>query len=217
MCDKCFGKKRQLEQHLQSGVHEEARYACEGCSKKFPSLGGLTNHLTDTGHSYKEARLIHVMVQEAQPQLMLTNSEESGFVEATLFFDGSAQPNPGAGGAGVHLVDDRGHSLYRDGFAVPCLSNYGDVTNNQAEYAALEHGLQIAIDEGIKKLRVKGDSELVVNQLNGEYRCNSARLVPYFNAIRRLERDFHNVEYVHIPRSKNGVADRLAKENCKWV
>lgn len=218
MCDSCFAKKRGLEQHLTSGVHEAARYECEGCNRTFHSLGSLSQHLAATGHSNKEARLIHVMVQDAQqPMLMLTNGTASRFYEATLYFDGSAQPNPGAGGAGVYLVDDRGNTLYHDGFAVPTINSYSNVTSNQAEYAALEHGLEVAIDEGIKRLRVRGDSELVINQMTGEYRCSSARLVPYYNAILDLEREFHKVDYEHIPREKNSIADRLADENCDWA
>ncbi len=218
ICDSSYAKKKQLEQHLTSGVHEEARYECDGCYRKYASLGSLSQHLAATGHSSKEARLIHVMVQDAQqPMLMLTNGNAQRFFEATLYFDGSAQPNPGAGGAGIYLHDDRGACLHHGGFAVSTIGHYGNVTSNQAEYAALKRGMEIAIEEGVKRLRVRGDSELVINQLNGEYRCSSDRLKWYHDSIQRLEREFHNVEYEHIPRDQNRIADALADKYCAWV
>eukprot|EP01032_Pedospumella_encystans_P024265 gene24265-27449_t len=117
--------------------------------------------------------------------MFLSTNGNAQFFEATLYFAGSAQPNPGAGGAGIYLHDDRGECLHHGGFAVPTIGHYGNVTNNQAEYAALKR-------EGVKRLRVRGDSELVINQLNGEYRCSSDRLKWYYDSIQRLEREFHN-------------------------
>eukprot|EP01032_Pedospumella_encystans_P022834 gene22834-25863_t len=192
ICDSSFAEKKELEQHLTSGVHEEARYECDGCSSKYNSLDALSQHLAAEGHSRKQVRLIHVMVKDTQWSMLMSTNGNAQFFEATLYFAGSAQPNPGAGGAGIYLHDDRGECLHRGGFAVPIIGHNGNVTSNEASYAALKRGMEIAVDEGVKRLRVRGNLELVIKQLNGGNRCISDRLKWYYDSIQRLEREFHN-------------------------
>jgi hypothetical protein len=89
MCDRSFRLQRQLEQHLKSGVHEDDRYQCQDCYRGFPSLRSLTQHLNSTGHSRREERLVHTLLQDAQRSrtLLLTNGEVQMHFEATLNFD----------------------------------------------------------------------------------------------------------------------------------
>ena len=108
-CDKDYQKKRDLLQHLESGVHESKRYHCKGCGKKFTTLNGLQQHLHSTGCSQYSQRLANVLIRDAssaQP-LMLTDRAAASVLrpEAILQFDGACQPNPGFGGAGGRIVD----------------------------------------------------------------------------------------------------------------
>ena len=93
----------------------------------------------------------------------------------TLYFDGGATPSPGLGGAGYWLLDDRNVEVARCAIGI---YPYDGVTNNQAEYIALIQGMIKAQDEGMKRLVVKGDSEVIIYQMTGRYECHAERLVP---------------------------------------
>jgi len=129
--------------------------------------------------------------------------------EATLFFDGGASPNPGCGGGGFYLIDDRGHEITREAVGI---FPYTNVTNNQAEYIGLITGLLEAESQGLRRLAVKGDSELVINQMNGYYEARSDRIVALNQYANEIERRFQRVTYAWISRQENAVADSLASQ-----
>jgi len=219
MCSKCFTTQRGLEQHLESGTHEEARYSCKECGRQFTSLSAQRMHFESTGHSRIQERLAHTLVADAQRSstLMLTNgSARSDDFEATLQFDGAARPNPGNGGTGWHLVDDRGLVLDSDGAPVGRESIPTRLcTNNQAEYMALINGLVVAVRFGIKRLRVQGDSDLVIQQMKGKMNCNSDNLIGLHERAKTLVAVcFQRVDFTHISRDRNTIADRNASDNC---
>ncbi len=82
----------------------------------------------------------------------------------SLYTDGASRGNPGPAGAGAVLVNPRGEVQVQ-------LTEYlGKTTNNVAEYRALLLGLRAAHDQGVKKLQIYSDSELLVRQINGSYR-----------------------------------------------
>jgi probable phosphoglycerate mutase len=138
---------------------------------------------------------------------MLTNGSE--YTEATLEFDGSAKPNPGYGGAGYVLYNGRGAVL--EATSIEIMET--DVTNNQAEYAAMVWGMECAVKFNIKSLLVKGDSELVIHQMNGYKNVNSQKMKPLFNQAQYLESNsFSKVRYEHFSRSENSHADQKANE-----
>ncbi len=121
---------------------------------------------------------------------------------ATLFVDGGARGNPGPAGAGVML--EEGEKVVRFG------EYLGEATNNVAEYKALLLGLQAAIDMGVRELEIRSDSELMVRQLNGQYKVKSPVLMDlYFSAIKLLS-GFRKSSLKHVPREENKEADRLA-------
>ena len=128
---------------------------------------------------------------------------------ATLFFDGGASPNPGCGGGGFYLIDDRGHEITREAVGI---FPYTNVTNNQAEYIGLITGLLEAESQGLRRLAVKGDSELVINQMNGYYEARSDRIVALNQYANEIERRFQRVTYAWISRQENAVADSLASQ-----
>ena len=129
--------------------------------------------------------------------------------EATLYFDGSAKPNPGLGGSGVYIVDERQNVIFSGGRSVKRIL-CAKVDSNQAEYDGLIFGLEKSIEEKIKRLLVLGDSQLVINQMNGEYACRSERLISSYNRAKCLLQHFQKLEFRYIPRTENTMADRLA-------
>ncbi len=124
-------------------------------------------------------------------------------VEATLFADGGSRGNPGPAASGAVLLDSAGELVEEIG------AYLGVATNNVAEWTALVIGLEAAGKRGIRRLRVRLDSELVVKQLRGEYRVKHVDLQPLYQRARRLLRDFAEVDIEHVPREQNKRADRL--------
>ncbi|MGC2635568.1 MAG: ribonuclease HI family protein [Acidobacteriaceae bacterium] len=122
----------------------------------------------------------------------------------TAFCDGGSRGNPGPAGYGVYIEGPDGEKLAE-------LSEYlGKTTNNVAEYSGLLAAVDYALREGRSRLRIVSDSELMVKQIKGQYKVNSADLRPlYEEAKRRIARlDMFRIE--HVLRGKNQRADRLA-------
>ena len=88
----------------------------------------------------------------------------------------------------------------------------GRATNNVAEYTALIIGLERAQKEGITHLTVRMDSELVVRQLNGQYRVKSPELARLFVRVQTLLRPFVSVSFQHVRRALNTEADALVNQ-----
>jgi len=84
-------------------------------------------------------------------------------------------------------------------------------SNNVAEYEALVNGLKVAIELGVQLLDVRGDSQLVIDQVMKTSNCHDPKMEAYCKEVRRLEDKFHGLELVHITRRYNEVADELAK------
>jgi ribonuclease HI len=84
-------------------------------------------------------------------------------------------------------------------------------SNNAVEYEALLHCLRIATTLGIHRLKVLSDSLLIVNQANKEWSCLDDKMLLYCQELHKLENNFNSLEYMHILRGKNEVADELAK------
>lgn len=122
-----------------------------------------------------------------------------------LQFDGGSRGNPGVAGAGVVIYDDTGHEVW---CGWKFLSTRG--TNNEAEYTALIIGLKCALSLGITDLRVEGDSELIIKQLDGRYRVKSEGLMTLHRSCMEMIQKFHKIEILHIPRAQNKRADELA-------
>ncbi len=118
--------------------------------------------------------------------------------------DGASRGNPGPAGIGVVIEPEGGGPPLEFGAYI------GETTNNVAEYKALLLGLGEAEKLSPDAVTVLSDSELMVRQLNGEYKVKSAHLRPLFlEAVRRLRR-FPSVRIRHVGREENGRADLLA-------
>jgi ribonuclease HI len=121
----------------------------------------------------------------------------------TLYFDGSVM-KLGAG-AGLLFVSPLGeHMRYAVRLHFPA-------SNNMVEYEALLCGLRIAIETGIKRLDVRGDSQLVIDQVMKNASCHDDKMEAYCKAVRALEDKFYGIELNHVPRRYNEEADELAK------
>ena len=85
----------------------------------------------------------------------------------------------------------------------------GKSSNNVVEYEGLMSGLRVTAGLGIHRLVVRGDSQLVVNQVRKEYDC--PRMKAYVEEVRKLELQFKGIQMEHIPQGENFVADELSK------
>ena len=85
------------------------------------------------------------------------------------------------------------------------------ILNNVAEYEALVNGLRIAIELGIRWLDVRGDSQLVIDQVIKESSCHNAKMATYCHDVRQLEDKFDGLELNYILRRLNEAAGMLAK------
>jgi ribonuclease HI len=125
---------------------------------------------------------------------------------AALYTDGGARGNPGPAGIGVLLMD-------ADGTVVGEIAEgIGYNTNNFAEYQAVIEGLKLALEQGFDEIDVFVDSQLVVNQLNGDWKIKHERLRSLAVEARRLMNRFRDATLQHIPREQNAEADRLANQ-----
>lgn len=131
--------------------------------------------------------------------------------EGVLWTDGAARGNPGPAGIGAILKAPNGQVLYTGSEFL------GHTTNNVAEYKAVLLGLAGALAQGIERLEVRADSELLIKQLKGEYKVRSLGLRPLFDETRKLLSRFHSVKLTHIRRELNREADRLANEGIDRV
>ncbi|HEY5543010.1 MAG TPA: ribonuclease HI family protein [Candidatus Binatia bacterium] len=121
-----------------------------------------------------------------------------------LMVDGAARGNPGEAGCGAVIADE-------NGVVVKELSRYlGRTTNNVAEYEGLLMGLEALLKLGQKHIVVQSDSQLLVRQLNGEYRVKDEKLKVLFAQAMRLLRQFGSYRILHVRREMNKLADRLA-------
>lgn len=122
----------------------------------------------------------------------------------TAYIDGGARGNPGPAGFGVYIVDADGSRLAELHGAL------GIATNNVAEYNGLLAALTWAVDQGHTRLHIKADSQLLVEQMKGNYRVKNAGLLPLYRDACDLAARIGHVTFEHIPRERNKEADRLS-------
>ena len=120
--------------------------------------------------------------------------------------DGGARGNPGPAAIGAILATE-------DGEIVAEISRViGRATNNQAEYQAVVAALDKASALKAQELHFYLDSELVVKQLNREYKVKNKELIPLFVSVYNKTLQFKKVKFTHIPREQNKAADALVNQ-----
>ncbi|MCC7035014.1 MAG: ribonuclease HI family protein [Acidobacteria bacterium] len=122
----------------------------------------------------------------------------------TAYFDGGARGNPGPAGWGAYIVGDAGDVLAELHGAL------GHATNNVAEYHGLIAALQWAVDHGADSLLVRGDSQLLIEQMRGNYRVKNEGLLPLYKQACLLVMHIGHVRFEHVRREQNKEADRLS-------
>lgn len=127
-------------------------------------------------------------------------------MKLTINTDGGARGNPGPAAIGVVIRDAKNKIVFQAGKYI------GETTNNQAEYQAVVFALEKAHELGATELEFNLDSELVVKQLNGEYKVKDKNLAEQFLKIWNLQNKFKKVVYRHVYREKNKEADELVNK-----
>ncbi len=127
-------------------------------------------------------------------------------MKAKLSTDGGARGNPGPAAYAYVLEAEDGTVLDARGEAI------GVATNNVAEYRALVAGLERAVELAVNELEVVSDSELLVKQMQGEYRVKNEALRELSLDASRLARRLGRVTYRAVRREHNELADKLVNE-----
>lgn len=127
-------------------------------------------------------------------------------MKVIIHTDGGSRGNPGPAAAGFVLDDPAGSRLQAKAFFL------GETTNNVAEYTALVKALEAARELGADQVAVCSDSELLVRQLNGQYKVKSELIRPLFEQVDALRTQFKGFEIRHVTRDKNKRADQLVNQ-----
>lgn len=121
-----------------------------------------------------------------------------------IYTDGGSRGNPGDAGIGIAIFDEKENPVAE-------ISRYiGTQTNNVAEYYALVRALEEALTLNAKSVEIYLDSELVVKQINGEYKVKNEGLMPLYGIVRAYLDRFDTYSVKHVRREYNKLADKLA-------
>jgi ribonuclease HI len=125
-----------------------------------------------------------------------------------IYTDGGSRNNPGDAAIGVLVTDQEGDIIYKHGEYI------GKKTNNQAEYIALIKALEKAKNYFGNKLSCFSDSQLMIRQLNGEYKVKNIKIKKLFLKVKNLEKKFQEVRYFHVNRETEQIriVDRLVNQ-----
>lgn len=157
------------------------------------STGGVTEKDEQLA---TEIDLVYRHMKEAEGDKPLPKLDE-----VKLYADGGSRGNPGPSAGGFVIMDMADIVVKKNG------KYLGITTNNLAEYHALKGGLEAAAAMGARYVHVYLDSLLVVNQMKGIYKIKNSELVPVHQAVRALLPSFEQVQFTHIPREYNKLAD----------
>jgi ribonuclease HI len=145
-----------------------------------------------------------VVVQGSDPNRLVGLLRADGG-RAHVYFDGASRGNPGPAAAGYVVVTS-------DGIVAEGGETLGTMTNNRAEYEALIRALEVAADHGFDEIHLRGDSELIVKQVRGEWNTNDPDLRECRVRVHELLRQFDDWTLEHVPREINERADDLAND-----
>lgn len=160
-------------------------------------IDALKNHFKDKkNRDNSELELLYKKLEEDK--------------KITLYIDGAADLHSKTAGIGG--------VIYNSDEEIFSFSEYlHDSTNNEAEYGALIAGLKHLIKLNLLSPTIYSDSELIVKQVNGEYRVKNDRMITLYNEVINLLSSFNSWSLIHVLRDNNKVADKLANEGRKKV
>lgn len=128
---------------------------------------------------------------------------------AMVYVDGGSRGNPGPAAVGYVVLGPDGKVIKRGGEFI------GFATSRVTEYYAMKEGVEQAIELGLKRVRFVGDNLMMINQLKGVYQVKSKDLIPIYNDIQKLLKEFEAVSFTHVKRSQNMEADGEADKALK--
>ncbi|HVL33134.1 MAG TPA: ribonuclease HI family protein [Actinomycetota bacterium] len=133
-------------------------------------------------------------------------SSDTVLDEVVVNCDGGARGNPGPAALGVSIQTPDGSEIEGFGEVI------GRATNNVAEYSAVLRALQRSAELGARTVHVRSDSQLLIEQLKGNYKVRNAGLRVLYEQVRDAARRFEKVTYEHVRREHNVRADALVNE-----
>ena len=151
-------------------------------------------------------KLIVDMVDKSTSDVLLNlNGRLNDDGKISMYIDGAADLNSKTAGIGG--------VIYKDNEELFTFSEYlNDSTNNEAEYTALIRGLEYLVEMKLLNVQIFSDSELVVKQINGEYKVKNSRMILLNQKASSLFSQLEEWSFTHVLREKNKVADKLAGE-----
>tara|TARA_Y100000310_G_scaffold80912_2_gene77558 strand:- start:1470 stop:1853 length:384 start_codon:yes stop_codon:yes gene_type:complete len=122
-----------------------------------------------------------------------------------IYTDGASKGNPGAMTVGIVFQVEK--EIIRK-----ITKKIGHGTNNQSEYNAVVIALDLAKKMGYSDVELRSDSQLLINQLNGEYAVKSNNIIPLYLKVKDLTTNFKSIIFKWVPRTENKLADALSNE-----
>jgi ribonuclease HI len=192
-------------------VHHEVSFAQEAGSANGNSKGNYATVCTDRTTSAQHIQRCGIPPASVESAKSLDGVKFLKHVKAQMsdfvaYVDGGSWGNPGPSGIGV-IIDTS------DGDHIRIAKSIGRQDNNVAEYVALMEALQCALARKARSLHVYSDSDVVVRQMSGEYKCSSPRLYSLNWICRKLAGGL-KFSIRRIPREHNFEANHLAREGC---
>ena len=127
----------------------------------------------------------------------------------SLYVDGAADLHSKTAGIGGVFYNNADEEIYR-------FSEYlDDATNNEAEYTALIKGLKYGLELKLININIYSDSELIVKQINGDYKVKNDRMKKLHHIVLNLLEQYDSWVINHVMRDKNIIADKLSKDGRK--
>jgi len=127
-------------------------------------------------------------------------------MHVNIWTDGGARGNPGPAATGIVIKDENEQTLYASGFFI------APTTNNVAEYTAMIQALKAASTLTASSFTLHSDSQLIVRQLNGEYKVKHPEMKTRYQEVQTLCQQFESTEFIHVRRELNKEADALVNQ-----
>ena len=161
------------------------------------------NDFINSGVHLNSASNAVLEIEDEKSSINRTSHRETASA-ATINVDGASRGNPGPSGIGYVIKDATGNIVERGGEFI------GFTTSRSAEYFAMKKGIERAIELKIKSAQFISDSLMMVNQLNGVMKPKNQDIIPIYNNIQDLLKNFDSISFTHVPRLENSAADKEA-------
>ena len=226
-------KQASIENYLETADEDEEEEEDEGWAKKYEPMKPTAPPLVVAGSSKKGKMSTTTTTTVTNKRKLSTKAASSSAADAprtrqfVLEFDGASRGNPGPAGAGALIraplvssssvqeeeeerIEEEEEECAKGEIIKEICTSLGVATVNEAEYHALLTGLKAAIELGIEDIRVRGDSNLIVSQVKGDWKVKEPRLIPLHAECNEMKKKFRRFDIAHVRREFNKDADALA-------